>query len=291
MALKDLYLKNLNRLMLIPFILIVLSLIFIFMQYQDTGDFVNKDVTLEGGLSATLSTEKEFPNLEQDLEENFNEEFIVRKLTQFGNDKQIGILIESSEITNDELKPFLESITNIKLNSQNYSIEETGPSLGEAFFKQMSIAVITAFVLMAIVIVITFRTFIPSFGVIFSAFADMLITIGIINFINLRLSTAGIAAILLLIGYSIDTDVLLTTRLLKRKDDSLDNRLMSSIKTGLTMTFTTIIALSLGYFVSTSFVLKQMFLILVIGLFVDIIVTYCFNAGLLMRYIKRKENG
>ena len=106
---------------------------------------------------------------------------------------------------------------------------------------------------------------------------------------DIKLSTAGIAAILLLIGYSIDTDILLTTKLLKRRDGSIFERLYESMKTGLTMTTTTIVALTIAYFVATSLVLKQMFLIIVVGLLFDVIMTYAMNAGLLVWYAKKRR--
>ena len=142
---------------------------------------------------------------------------------------------------------------------------------------------------MAIVVFIAFRTLVPSGTVVFVAFSDIVITIAIINLMGVRLSSAGIAALLLLIGYSIDTDILLTTRVVKRREGRIVDRVFSSIKTGLTMSITSIVAVLVAYFVSTSFVIKQISLIIMVGLVVDIIATYCLNAGVLMWYEKRKE--
>ena len=291
MNLREVYFKNLKKLIIIPIILILLSIAVISNLYIKTGDFVYKDVTLQGGISSILQTEKEFPDLEKQLESETRENVVVRRLTQFGTDKQIGILIESSDLTNDELRLALEKITRIELTKDNYSIEETGPTLGRAFYRQMVMAIITAFILMSMVVFIIFRSIFPSIAVISAAFSDMIITIAVIDLIGLRLSTAGIAAILLLMGYSVDTDILLTTRMLKRREDSIEERILKSIKTGLTMTFTTIAALIIGYFISNSFVIKEMFLILIIGLFVDIIMTYLVNTNILLNYVKKKEHG
>jgi preprotein translocase subunit SecF len=114
-------------------------------------------------------------------------------------------------------------------------------------------------------------------------------TIAVLSLLNVQLSTAGIAAILLLIGYSIDTDILLTTKLLKRTEGSIFDRLYASAKTGLTMTGTTLAALAIGYIVATSLVLQQMFLVIIIGLLFDVIFTYSMNAGLLVWYLKKKR--
>ena len=58
----------------------------------------------------------------------------------------------------------------------------------------------------------------PAFAVMFSAFADIVMTLAVVNLVGIKLSTAGIVAFLMIIGYSVDTDILLTTRLLKRKE-------------------------------------------------------------------------
>ena len=65
-------------------------------------------------------------------------------------------------------------------------------------------------------------------------------------------------------------------------------RIVDSAKTGLTMTMATVAALSIAYFITTSFVLKQMFLIIVIALLVDIISTYFMNSVILIWYCKRR---
>ena len=41
--------------------------------------------------------------------------------------------------------------------------------------------------------------------------------LALIDFLGIEISAAGIAAFLMLIGYSVDTDILLTSRALKRK--------------------------------------------------------------------------
>lgn len=287
MDIKGFYFKNLKKLLILPIGLIILSILIISYTYVKTGDFIHKDVTLQGGISATLQIQQEFPELEQQIKKETGKDVLVRVLTEFGSDDQKGIVIESSSITNEELKPILEKITNVEITNENYSVEETGSSLGEAFYKQMVTAIIISFILMSLVILIIYRTIIPSIAVISAAFSDMLVTIAMINLLGISVSTAGIAAILLLIGYSVDTDVLLTTKMLKRKEETIENRMLKSINTGLAMTATTLAALLVGYFISNSFVIKEMFIILIIGLIVDVIMTYILNANILLGYVKK----
>ena len=93
-----------------------------------------------------------------------------------------------------------------------------------------------------------------------SAFADIVMTLALVNFLGFKLSTAGIVAFLMLIGYSVDTDILLTTRLLK-KHESTNKALWGAFKTGTTMTITSIIAITTALIVVSPFesVLNQIF--------------------------------
>jgi preprotein translocase subunit SecF len=114
----------------------------------------------------------------------------------------------------------------------------------------------------------------------------MTMTLTIVNLLGMKVSTAGIIAFLMLIGYSVDTDILLTTRVLKRKGENVNSRIWGSFKTGITMTLTSISVVIIGYFLTASFskVLHQLFLILAIGLFFDILNTWVTNASIVKWY-------
>ncbi len=291
MDLKKFYLAHYKKLLMIPLIIFAISLFIISNNYSKTGDIVNKDVTLKGGLTITINTAESAQGLEGFLKAKFpNADILVRQLSEFGTNQQVGILIEASGVNEEELKQELESKLNIKLTLENYSVEQVGSSLGEAFYKQMSIAVLLAFIFMAIVVTITFRVLIPSFTVVFAAICDITFALAAMNLFGIRLSTGSIAALLMLIGYSIDTDIVITTKALKRKEEgNVIDRMSSGAKTGLTMTLTTIAALTAGYLVTQSIVIKEMFAVLLFGLSFDIIVTYLFNTGILVWWVKRKS--
>ena len=210
-------------------------------------------------------------------------------MTDFNTGRKIAVSIETSAKPED-LKKEVESFLKYSLTEQNSSIEFTGDALSKSFYKELMIAVLIAFLFMSIVIFILFRSFLPSMYVITCAFADIVIPLAIVNFLGLRISTAGIAAFLMLIGYSVDSDILLTTRVLKRKVEgkTLNERILSAVKTGLTMTSTALIAVLIAYFIVIAPTLKEVFLILSIGLFVDMIITWLMNAGLLKWYCEVK---
>ena len=288
MDLRGFYTEHYKKLFIIPIILVILALGVLVMNYVQTGDIIDKDVSLKGGITVTVYSTENFDGLEQHLIDTLGVDLNVRELSEFASDVQIGFVVETSEADEEALLLAIEDYIGFELNSDNYSLEIVGSALGESFYQQMLVAIGLAFLFMAIVVLITFRSFIPSFAVVFAAFSDMVITLAILSLMGVNLSPSGIAALLLLIGYSIDTDILLTTKVLKRKEGKAVDRMIGAMKTGLTMTGTTLAALSVAFLVATSLVLKQMFMVIVIGLLVDVIITYAMNAGVLVWYAKKK---
>jgi len=284
---ETLYEKNYKKLLLLPLLLLVLSLVILGLNYKNEGYFIDKDVSLKGGVSITI--EKPGLNLKETeafLEKTYDD-FSVRKLTDFSTRQDLGLIVEVPDIQQEDLKKTLREF--IEFNENEISVEETGARFGKSFNKDLIIAVVFAFLFMAIVVLIAFRNFLPSMAVILTALIDLLFTLSIISLFNIKLSAAGIIAFLLVIGYSIDSDILLTTKVLKRRElGPLLERVKSSMKTGLTMTVTTIVALLVALIVTNNPVLRQMFLIIVIALFTDVITTYFGNAPLLIWYSKRK---
>ncbi|PIU02484.1 MAG: preprotein translocase subunit SecF, partial [Candidatus Diapherotrites archaeon CG09_land_8_20_14_0_10_32_12] len=206
----------------------------------------------------------------------------IRTLTKLGENTEVAI--SSSDI---ESKVLLNSLKT-KLGDLDYGVEEMGSSLGKSFFKETFIAILFAFLFIVIVVFFYFRQPIPSLAIVLSAFSNMVVTLAIINLIGVKLSTAGVAAFLMLIGYSVDTNILLSTKVLKRKGGEVIDRIVNGMKTGLAMTSTTVIAIVIAYIFSQSAALSQIMLILIIGLLMDVLNTWVQNAGILRLYLERR---
>lgn len=289
-SLRNAFFHKYKKILIIPLIVLVASLFIIFSHYAETGQFLDKQVSLSGGSTATISSQS-LPSLTE-IESKLKgklPDLSVRLLTEFGSDSPLGVTIETSSEDQTLLKESIEQALNIQLNEDNFSLQVVGSSLGKTFYKQMMRALIFAFLFMAIVVFIMFRSPIPCLTVVLGAVADILTTIAMLNLLDVKVSTAGIASLLLLIGYSIDTDVLLTNRALKRKENSLEDNTISAMKTGLTMTITSLVASLVGLLLSTSPVLKEIFLILTIGLVADIFFTWLMNAPLVFWYLSSKR--
>jgi preprotein translocase subunit SecF len=163
------------------------------------------------------------------------------------------------------------------------------------FFFAHLISINQAFILSGIIILVSLffytRHSIPSMAVIACAFADIFMTLIVVNLLGIRISSAGIIAFLMLIGYSVDTDILLTTRAIKRETGTLNNRIFESFKTGITMTLTSLFAVLVAWIIIGSFssILSQIFMIMVIGLGFDIFNTWLTNVSIVKWYLLRKR--
>ncbi len=322
--------KNYKKLLLVPGIILLLSLIYILVFYFQTGDLIHKDVSLTGGTTITIFTDVPEAKLESALSENFPDLLIRTILDNTGKQTQLIVIVPNPP---EEIRPAIEKILNFKLTEDNSTIEFTGSTLSENFYKQLIVAVLLAFFWMAAVVFIIFskgaklkfwtiilniifgiligslffkygiisfiliiplmalliyiyiKNSVPAFAVMLSAFADIVMTLAVVDLIGMKLSTAGIVAFLMLIGYSVDTDILLTTRVLKRKHN-VNEALFSAFKTGTLMTLTSIIAITTALIIVFSFstVLNQIFIILLIGLGFDLINTWLTNASIIKWY-------
>ncbi len=281
--------KHYKKLLLIPLILLLIGFVYMFLFYSATGDFIYRDISLTGGTSITLiNSQLDAGQLETDLSSLF-EDVSTRRIYDLTTGEQEAIIIETKTESEEAIR-ILENYLGYELTDENSSIEFTGSSLSESFFKQLLIAVLIAFIFMAIVVFIIFRTFVPSTAIIISAFADIFMTLVFVNLIGVKMSTAGIVAFLMLIGYSVDTDILLTNRILKRTG-RLNEKIYGAFKTGTTMTFTSLIAVGIALVFANSFsvVLTQILLILFIGLAFDLLNTWITNVSILKWYALKEE--
>ena len=328
------YDKNYKKVLIAPAVVLGLCFIYLLFFFLQTGDILNKDVSLTGGTSISIETEMSRGDLESKLSESINDFEIKVISDNYG--KQLQLVITTPEENTEILKSSLEDILGEPLTEENSSIETTSASLSEDFYRQLIVAVILAFFWMAAVVFTIFakgkklkakvitlnilfgffmgnlflalnpiisgilfilfagyliniyiKNSVPAFAVMLSAFAGIVMTLAVVDIIGMRLSTAGIVAFLMLIGYSVDTDILLTTRLLRKKG-SINEALTGAFKTGTTMTLTSIIAVITALIVVYPFnsVLNQIFIILLIGLTLDLFNTWVTNASILKWYME-----
>ncbi|MBO7518299.1 MAG: protein translocase subunit SecF [Methanobrevibacter sp.] len=273
--------ENHKILIAIPIILALLSLVLIGFHGLEQG------VDLKGGSQAELQllgsvTPSE---LEDTLDAKLNTNNI--KVTNNGINKV------TVELENNINSSTFTSAINGKAKVISYN--EIGPVLSEEAMGQIYVAMIFAFLFMAITVFVVFREPVPSVAIILAALCDILIALGGMSIFKIPLSIASVGALLMLIGYSVDTDILLTTRLLKRREGTVEGRAKNAMYTGLTMSFAAIAAMGILYAVTKILMpeattLSNISAVLVIGLVGDILSTWLMNLGILKTYIDWRQS-
>lgn len=281
-----------KKLLPLPVLLLLISVALIYVNWSN--DTIPMSVDLKGGTVIIIPTSTPIEDLDQLLNTEFGLQFDTRAIRDFtGTITQQEVVINKVDIDPADEQRINEYIIE---TFKSHSIEH-GPLLSQSvsgFFSELFLgqslkAVLFAFMFMAAVIFLKFRAFIPSFAVVLSAFADIAETIAAMTILGIEFSKGSIVALLLLIGYSVDTDIMLTSRLLKQRGKNLDETIKNSIYTGLTMTGTTTTAMIVLFIVSTSELLDSIATVIIIGLIFDMLNTWITNLALLKMHVEAKR--
>ncbi|AEK20545.1 protein translocase subunit SecF [Methanococcus maripaludis] len=277
---------NYKVLTIIPIILALLSLTLVSVNGLKESIDVSggTEISILAPANTDLSVLKEqLPDSEVKISESSIGTFVVIK--------------SGLETDVDSVRAVVKGFFNVQdLSELSYTEKQIGSVLSSKFWEEGMKAVGFAFIFMAIVVYAIFRTPVPSGAVILAAASDMAIALGGMSLFNIPISTATIAALLMLVGYSVDTDIMLTTRVLKRRSGTLDERIAGAMKTGITMSLTTIFAMAVLYLVVTfvvpaADVLANIAAVLLIGLIGDLMLTWMTNAGILKYYVSEYKKG
>ena len=175
---------------------------------------------------------------------------------------------------------------------ENIGSVEIGASLGKEFWETSQRALMVAFFLIAAIVFIIFREPVPSIAVIQAAVFDVFVSLGGMALFGIPLTLPTIAALLMMLGHSVDTDILVTDRVLKRKQGSPAERAFGAMKTGVTMTGTLLIVLVVlvvfSHFNQMT-TLFQIAAVLMFGMVADLPATYCTNSVMVQWWAERKK--
>ena len=174
------------------------------------------------------------------------------------------------------------------------SADAVGPKVGSELQRKAGIAILMSFALTLVYLAFRFEW---RFGVaaIIATFHDITITIGFISLFNLEISLATVAAILTILGYSLNDTIVVFDRirenLKKRRKDKYRDILNSSINETLprtVLTSGTTLATLLALFILGGTVVRPFALVLILGI---VIGTYSsiFVASPALLEIERRE--
>ena len=286
----DNFVKNHDnrQLLAFPLALLAVSLAILLVSFVSSGSPVILGMEFQGGTQISVET-TDSPAV---LKETFSSYPIIDARQTGGR-----VIMDFGVMEDKQLTQLEKDIASHKYT--NVQIQQVGATYGADLQKQAIQAVIISFIGMSIIVFLLFRSAVPSFAVILSAFSDIMIAAAFMRVAGIELSLGTLAALLMLIGYSVDSDILLTNRVLKRRG-TVKEKVSRAIETGVTMTSTALVALLVMHIVSTylyviipSFaeisLLSQISSVLIAGLIADIMNTWLLNTGILRWYAMKPE--
>ncbi len=162
------------------------------------------------------------------------------------------------------------------------------PALSEAYMKQTVWAVLGALIAMGVILLIVFRRKV-SLTMLPCVVLNMVAAFGGMALFQVQFSLASLAGFLLLIGYSIDTNILLGMSVLRRVGGDVRERVANVMKTGFMITGTTIATMAVVNLFVTNASIDQLSIVIVFGLIADLFDTWFLNAGVLIHYAEHKK--
>lgn len=282
----DILYEDYDKYFVIPVTIILLAAGVLFYNFATTGEFLEKGTDFAGGTEITFEVEEDFTANEiEEVFSNAGRQGSTALTQDTGERTLLLVQVPPPDMEQSEALRIMEEAG---YNAEIDGFNSISASVSGQFFQQAQFAFILAFTIMSVVIFYAFKDFTPSIAVVFAAGGDILIAAAGMSLIGVPLSLGSLAALLMLIGYSVDTDIVLSTRVLKMNRGTMKSRMWSSMKTGLTMSSGGIAGFAVLYLVSTSIVgpseLSNIAAVMVIGLLADIPLTWLGNTVILKKY-------
>jgi preprotein translocase subunit SecF len=278
------YTRYTNRqLAAVPLAVLAVALLVVAGWYVATGAPVNQGIEFTGGTEIQVVVDGS-----ADPQQQIREAFSAEPESIQSVPAEDGLYIVTFQSAEGATGPTTNALERQAENAgfEIRSISSVSASFGGETQLLALGGVAAAFVGMSILVFAMFRTFVPSVAVVVSAFSDIVIPVALMNVLGIELSLGTVAALLMLIGYSVDSDILLNNHILRRSGDFYEST-YRAMRTGVTMTLTSIAAMIVMTITATLFgiqLLAAIGTVLVFGLAADLMNTYMLNLSLLRWY-------
>jgi preprotein translocase subunit SecF len=151
----------------------------------------------------------------------------AEKITTFRKDSSTGLIMNAGELEKLDLKKTVISLLNKNTYLGNFtflSFEIVGPQVGHDMRTKVILATVWALLGMLIYIAFRFK-FIYGVSAVITLFHDVLVSLSFILFFNIEFSLTVVAALLTIIGYSLNDTIVIFDRVrdnvkLMRRDDA-----------------------------------------------------------------------
>jgi len=198
--------KHYNKFNILSLFLIIISLLFLIFKGLNFG------IDFKGGTLIELRATDTKINVSS-LRDKFNQmnlgDVSVKK---FGNDTDFLIKFENKENKKNIIEEVKDNLENSFNNNFEFRrVENVGPKVSAELLQSGIIAISVALILMLIYIWIRFEWQF-SLGAILALFHDVIVTLGLFSILNMEINLSIIAAVLTIVGYSMNDTVVIFDR-------------------------------------------------------------------------------
>ena len=278
------YFKQMFVISVSIFTISILSLLFI--GIPSSIDFTGGTI-----INIKADTDINLSNLRQALEENLNQSVSV---VEVKSNNESYVLLKMSYLSDEQV--INDLLNRVYGNSYTINqIESIGPKIGDELRVNARNAIIASLLLIGLYISIRFDGY-YAIGSLFALLHDVFITLGIFVFMNVEISISIIAALLTIVGYSLNDTIVIYDRIRENmslnpyrdKKKIFNTSLNQTLKRTLVTSLTTLIVVLVLYIYGGD-VLQPFSIALIIGI---ILGTYSsiFIASPVTLFLEEKYN-
>lgn len=243
-----------NRYIYIAISVIIIAIGFGFMFYNNSQGkgFFNYDIQFTGGTSIELTLKNEEQINQDDINTILKDTLNIdnAQIQVVGNGQSV--IIKTRSLTQDERIQITDALTTkYNLTEQDFSVRDISATISNEMKRTSFLAVLVSCIAMLIYVSLRFKNFKTGASAIIALLHDGLILVSFYAIFRIPLNDAFIAAILTVLGYSINATIVIFDRVRENKgrskqmDENLVNKsihqsLRRSIFTSLTTFFTVI---------------------------------------------------
>src|SRR5688572_25779534 len=172
-----------------------------------------------------------------------------------GSTRNVAIGLQATGQTADQLRPlFNAALQKLDPGMQIANLEVVGPQVGDELRQAAIVSMAVTLALIALYIIIRFHTWRLSLGAIFAVLHDPILVLGVFSVTQTKFDLAVVAAILAVIGYSLNDTVIVFDRIRENFEknrrlepaQTLDNAINQTLsRTIMTKVVTSIVVVAL----------------------------------------------
>ncbi len=213
----------------------------------------------------------------------------VKAVATYSVTENFGLDIQTTKALDDngreQVQRAMADQFGIQSTPEFYPIE---PAISQAYLRGAMWAILFAFIAMFVILLLVFRHKIVGM-MLLCVGLNMVWALGGLALLQFQFSLASLTGFLLMIGFSVDTNILLTTHVLKRVGGEPRERMATAMRTGFTITGTTLATMICINILVTNPAITQLATVLTFGLAGDLFNTWFLNSGALIWYMEHQK--